>query len=154
VKFSPALKWFVILLLPLSLGWKLAAHQDYTDDLTGKVTTFLTRYDFNVVVHEIKMPGMPYILATRGGCRMLVAKPSYRGSDIDMIRTSALPTDRVFVVFGGKVYTDQPTWLTVPDYLWSKLLRELGFKPNPTSLIAVTAGKSCDAERLPWSELL
>jgi hypothetical protein len=153
VKFSPALKWLVLLLLPLSLGWKLAAHPDYTDGLTGKVATFLTRYGFNVVVHKIEMPGLPYILATRGGCQMLVAKPSYRGSDSDMLRSGAPATARVFVVFGGKVYTEQPTWLTVPDYLWSKLLGELGFKPHPTSLIAVIAGKTCDAERLPWSEL-
>jgi len=153
VKFSPALKWLVLLLLPLSLGWKLAVHPDYTDDLTGKIGTFLTRYDFNVVVHKIEMPWEPYILATRGGCQMLIAKPSYRGSDNAMIRLRASVTDRVFVVFGGKVYTEQPTWLTVPDYLWAKFLRELGFKPHPTSLIAVIARKTCDAERLPWSEL-
>jgi hypothetical protein len=153
VKFSPALKWLVLLLLPLSLGWKLAVHPDYTDDLTGKVDTFLTRYDFIVIVHKIEMPGAPYILATRGGCQMLIAKPSYRGSDNAMIRRRASATDRVFVVFGGKVYTEQPTWLTVPDYLWAKFLGELGFKPHPTSLIAVIARKTCDAERLPWSEL-
>jgi hypothetical protein len=153
VKFSPALKLLVLLLLPLSLGWKLAVHPDYTDHLTGKVATFLTRYDFNVVVHKIEMPGAPYILATRGGCRMLIAKPSYRGSDNDTIRRRALATDRVFVVFRGKVYTEQPTWLTVPDYLWAKFLGEFGFEPHPTSLIAVIAQKSCDAERLPWSEL-
>jgi len=153
VKFSPALKWLVLLLLPLSLGWKLAVHPDYTDDLTGKVATFLTHYDFKVVVHKIEMPWTPYILATRGGCRILVAKPSYRGSYDDIIRRRASATERVFVVFGGKVYTEQPTWLTVPDYLWAKFLGELGFKPHPTSLIAVIAQKSCDAERLPWSEL-
>ena len=153
MKFSPALKWLVLLLLPLSLGWKLAVHPDYTDDLTGKVGTFLTRYDFVVVVHKIEMPGAPYILATRGGCQMLIAKPSYRGSDNAMIRRRASAAERVFVVFGGKVYTEQPTWLTVPDYLWAKFLGELGFKPHPTSLIAVIARKTCDAERLPWSEL-
>jgi hypothetical protein len=153
VKFSPALKWLVLLLLPLSLGWKLAVHPDYTDEFTGKVATFLTRHDFKVVVGKTEMPGAPYIFAFRIDCRMLVAKPSYRGSDDDMIRHRAAATDRVFVVFGGKVYTKQPTWLTVPDYLWAKFLGELGFKPDPTSLIAVIAQKSCDAERLPWSEL-
>jgi len=153
VKFSPALKWLVLLLLPLSLGWKLAVHPDYTDDLTDKVATFLSGHGFKVVVGKIQMPGAPYIIATRGGCQILVARPSYRGSDDDMIRRRASATDRVLIVFGGKVYTEQPTWLTVPDYLWAKFLGELGFKPHPASLIAVIAQKSCDAERLPWSEL-
>ena len=59
----------------------------------------------------------------------------------------------VFVVFRGRTYKDQPTWLTVPYFLWSRLQRELGLRADTAPLLAVIATPSCDAERLPWGRL-
>jgi hypothetical protein len=61
--------------------------------------------------------------------------------------------DRTFVVFRGKIYKDQPTWLTVPYFLWARLKRELGLGAHTPPLLAVIATPNCDAERLPWREL-
>jgi hypothetical protein len=70
-----------------------------------------------------------------------------------MIRRFATPSDRVFVVFQGSVYKQQPTWLTVADFLWRRFRRELGFNARAAPLIAVIGSAQCDAERLPWDEL-
>ena len=40
--------------------------------------------------------------------------------------------DTIFVVFGGRIYAEQPTWLTVSDYLWARFRRELGLKAEAT----------------------
>ena len=44
-------------------------------------------------------------------------------------------------------------WLTVSDFLWARFQRELGLKAEATPVLAVIATTSCEAERLPWSEL-
>ena len=85
---------------------------------------------------------------------MLVIKSSFDGSDRDRImRRHATAADTVFVVFGGRIYAEQPTWLTVSDFLWARFRRELGLRAEATPVFVVIATKGCEAERLPWSEL-
>jgi hypothetical protein len=158
VSYSPVLKWGVLLLLPLTLGWKLAVRPGDSGELKEKetqlkVTEFLVRQRFAVAVSEKMAEGQPAIRATAGACRILVAKSPALGWDRDMIRRNATAADEIFVVFAGKVYTEQPTWLTVSDMLWSRFKRELGLKAEPAPLFAVIATPPCAAERLPWKEL-
>ena len=91
--------------------------------------------------------------ASAGPCRILVANSDPIAWDSDAIRRNATAGDRVFVVFRGRIYKDPPTWLTVPYFLWSRLERELGLRAQAAPLLSVIATESCDAERLPWSEL-
>ena len=87
------------------------------------------------------------------GLDKLVAKSDPMAWDSAAIRSNATDGDRVFVVFRGRTYEDQPTWLTVPYYLWSRLERELGMRSQAVPLLSVIATAGCGAERLPWSEL-
>lgn len=158
VSSFPVLKWFVFLLLPLTLGWKLAVRAGDPGGLPDSfvqhsVAEFLLRQRFIVAASEKVEEGQPMIRATVGACRMLVAKSPAMGWDRDLIRRHATPADHIFVVFRGKVYAQQPTWLTVPDYLWSRFQRELGLKARAASVFAIVAVPSCDAEQLPWHEL-
>jgi hypothetical protein len=158
VSFSPALRWSVLLLLLLSLtlGWKVAVQQSSSGDFTEpyrKISDFLVREHFTVRVSEKLEVGAPTIHATAGPCRILVATAVPEGSDRDRLRSYATDADTVFVVFGGRVYAEQPTWLTSFDSLWAKFRREIGFKAQPTPVFFVIATKNCDAERLPWGEL-
>jgi hypothetical protein len=59
----------------------------------------------------------------------------------------------VFIIFRGRVYTQQPVLLTVTNYLWSRLLRKLRLIRQVTPVIAAVASPSCDIERYPgeWS---
>jgi hypothetical protein len=154
------LKWFVLLLLllPLTLGWKLAVRPSDSGELKErdaqrKIAEFLVRQHFTVAVSEKMQEGQPAISATAGACRVLVAKSPAMGWDRDMIRSHATDADEVFVVFAGRIYAQQPTWLTVPDFLWARFRRELGLKAQPTPVLAVIASRNCEAERLPWKEL-
>jgi hypothetical protein len=158
VSSSPALRWFILLLLLLSLGWKLAVRAGDTGELTEKevqlkVAEFLVRQHFSVAISENVTEGQPNIRATAVACRMLVAKSPAMGWDRDMLRSYETTADHVFVVFRGQVYADQPKWLTVMDSLWYRLVRGLGLKAQPAPVLAVIATASCDAERLPWGEL-
>jgi hypothetical protein len=152
------LKLALLLLLPLTLGSKLAVRPVDSGELKEKetqlkVAEFLVRQRFVVAVSEKMAEGQPAIRATAGACRMLVAKSPALGWDRDMIRRNATVADEVFVVFAGKVYAEQPTWLTVPDFLWARFKRELGLKAEAAPLFAVIATTTCAAERLPWKEL-
>jgi hypothetical protein len=161
VSCSRTLKWSVALLLILTLGWKWVAssHQSIStepeEQVAGhKVAEFLVRNYFNIVAGpEEFVFGMQLIDATAGACRIRVAVSASRGWHRDLIGKLTNQTDHTFVVFGGAIYPQQPMWRTVPDFLWSKLLNRLGFNIRPTPVITVLAGPSCDAERLPWTEL-
>ena len=157
---SPAFKWLVLLLLlPITLGVKLAVRPSAElGELSDKqiqlrVAEFLFRQHFTVVSSEKIEEGRPIIQASAGACRVVVAKSPAIGSDRDVIRRLATATDRVFAVYRGKVYVDQPTWLTVSDYLWARLQRELGLNAQAAPVLAVIAGLNCGAEQLSWNEL-
>ena len=159
VSSFPALKWFVLLVLPITLGVKLAVRPSGESGelndrrVQSRVAEFLFRQHFNVVSSEKIEEGRPILQATAGACRMVVAKSPAIGSDRDVIRRLATATDRVFAVYRGKVYTDQPTWLTVSDFLWARLRRELGLKVPATPVLAIIADPNCGAEQLSWDEL-
>ena len=158
VKSSPALKWFILLLLPVTLGWKLAVRPggDFGEindkQVQHRVAEFLFRQHFALVSSEKIEEGRPMLQATAGSCRMVVAKSPAIGSDRDVIRRLASAVDKVFVVYRGKVYTDQPTWLTVSDFLWTRFRRELGLKAQVAPVLAIIAGPNCGAEQLSWDE--
>jgi hypothetical protein len=161
VSYSPALKWIVLLLLllPLTLGWKLAVRpagdsgEPAEKEAQRKVAEFLSRQYFTVALSEQTGAGQPTIRATAGACRMLVAQSPALGWDRDLIRRHATPTDRVFVVFRGKVYQEQPTWLTVSDFFWARFRSQLGLKAQAAPVLGIIATANCNAERLPWNEL-
>jgi hypothetical protein len=157
VKCSTALKWFLILALPLTLGLKLAVRPDRSvaseTDVQQKVAEFLRRQHFAVALPDRTSEGQYMLRASAGPCRILVAKSDPTAWDNAAIRRNTTDGDRVFVVFRGRTYEDQPTWLTVPYFLWLRLQRELGLRTLPVPLLSVIATAGCGAERLPWGEL-
>jgi hypothetical protein len=157
VNCSRALKWFLILALPLTLGLKLVVRPDLSmaseTDVEQKVAEFFRRQHFAVALADRTGEGQSMLRASAGPCRILVARSNPMAWDSAAIRRNATDGDRVFVVFRGRTYEDQPTWLTVPYFLWSRLERELGLRAQAAPLLSVIATASCDAERLPWSEL-
>jgi hypothetical protein len=157
VNCSPVLKWFIVLALLLTLGSKLIVRPDKSapsaTDVQQTVADFLVRQHFTVVLTNRPGEGQPMLRASAGACRVLVANANPMAWDRDVIGRNATSADRSFVVFRGKVYSEQPTWLTVPDFLWSRFWRELGLRAHAAPLLAVIATTSCNAERLPWDAL-
>jgi hypothetical protein len=157
VNCSPALKWFLVAALALTLGSKLIVRPDKSGpsatDIQQRVTDFLIQQHFIVTLTNQTGEGQPMLHASAKACRILVANSNPTAWDRDFIGRHATGADRSFVVFRGRVYAEQPTWLTVPDFLWSRLQRELGLRVHAAPLLAVIATTSCNAERLPWGEL-
>jgi hypothetical protein len=150
----------VLLLLPLTLVWKLAVRPADTNQLNEserdaqrRVAEFLVRQHFTVTVSDRVEEGRPTIVASAGPCRIQIAKSPAVGWDRDLVRRYATAEDQVFVVFQGRVYAEQPTWLTTSDFLWARLRRELGLGGEASLVLALIAKRNCDAERLPWNEL-
>jgi len=150
---SPALKWFIVILLPLTLAWKLTVRPDDPSELNDNLVEFFARHHFGVVVTEDDMGQSPIIQATAGACRLLAGKISSDGGNWQLPRRFAAPTDHVFVVFHGRVYSNQPMLLTAASDLWSRFLRRTGLLRQQSSVVAVVASATCDAEGLPWEEL-
>jgi hypothetical protein len=158
VKSSRALKYLILLLfLSLTLAWKVIAratpHEQPTDrHVQVRLAEFLVGQHFSVSIMERAEQGKPAVTANSGTCRMLVIRSPALGWDRDLIRRYADAEDRVFVVYRGRIYSDQPTFQTVVDTLWSRFRRELGFTASPSPVFAVVARTGCEAERLPWDK--
>jgi hypothetical protein len=151
-------KLLLLVLLPVTLGWKLAVRPHDPGELSDKdaqlkVANFLARQHFKVSLSDKVEQGQPTVRAGAGACRLVVMKSPPLGWDRELIRSQTAPGDEVFVVFAGKIYAEQPTWLTVTNFLWSRFQRELGLRAEATPVFAVIATTNCAAHRLPWHEL-
>lgn len=159
MKSSRALKFLVLfVLLAISLGWKVVARATPGErpsdrSIQARVAEFLVQQHFNVTIMERAEEGKPSVTATSGSCRLLVIRSPALGWDRDLVRRYADEGDRVFAVFKGQVFADQPTFQTVFDALSSRFLRELGFKTWPSPVFAVVAKPGCEADRLPWGQV-
>jgi hypothetical protein len=159
VKSSRALKFLVVIaLLAISLGWKVVARATPGErpserSIQARVAEFLAQQHFRVTILERAEEGKPTVAATSGSCRLLVIRSPALGWDRDLVRRYAEADDRVFVVFRGQVFADQPTFQTVFDALSSRFLRELGFSAWPYPVFAVVAKPGCEADRLPWRQV-
>ena len=150
---SIAFRSSIAIVLLLSIGWKLVIPSDSSGDLKDELVGFFERNDFHVVVTEESVNYMPIIRVTTASCQLQVARLTYDGSNRDLIRHLTAGADRSFIVFRGSVYTQQPIFWTVLDYVWSRFLRELGFVRHISPVIHVAESSSCNAEELPWGEL-
>jgi hypothetical protein len=159
VKSSRAVKFLALaVLLAISLGWKVVARATPSErpserSIQARVAEFLAQQHFTVTVMERAEEGKPAVSASAGLCRLLIIRSPALGWDRDLVRRYADEGDRVFVVFKGQVFADQPTFQTVFDALSSRFLRELGFKAWPNPVFAVIAKPGCEADRLPWGKV-
>ena len=140
-------------MLLVAVAWKIAIPPDDENNLRDHLVEFFERHHFDVVVSDKIVNYMPIIEANTASCQLRIARLTPDGSNRVLIQSLAAGTDRLFVVFRGRVYTQQPILWTVVNYFWSRFLRELGWIRHITPVIAVAANSSCNAERLPWDEL-
>ena len=153
VRPTPAFKWSLVFLIPLTFTWKLVAQYPASHEMRGRIVQFLTIHGFNVSEQTL-VESVPIMHATKGDCSMIVAEASADGSTRDVMRHVSATMDQHFVVFRDKIYDEQPIWLTVTEDWWSRYLRKVGIAQQPeVPPIMVAATHSCAAEQLPWVEL-
>jgi hypothetical protein len=151
-----AVRLVLLVLLAITLSWKVAVYLGHSGDSQGlayrKMAEFLARQHFSVTMDD-KPADVPIaIRAVAGACRLLIANSPPNGSDRARIGSYATPADTVFVVYRGRMYAEQPVWVTMAHSIWSKFLRELGFRAQVTPAFVVIATRGCGAEQLPWPD--
>jgi hypothetical protein len=154
VSSSNAFKVLLAVALVASVAWKIVVAAEVSTDWRNSLVGFFERNHFKVAVTEELATHLPIIRANGASCRLEIAKLAPDGSDQELVRHLAMGTDRLFFVVRGRVHTQRPTFLTQIDYLWMERLRELGLAKQVTPTIAVATNASCNAEQLPWAELL
>jgi len=142
----------------LTVGWKIAIPADRAIDLNDVLIAFLKSNNFSIVsageiVNRDIGTDVPVIQANKDSCTLLVAALTFDGSNRQLVESRLASVDRRFVVFRGKIYTGQPIFLTVTNYLWSRFLTELGLGRRQSPAIAIGSDASCNAELLPWADL-
>lgn len=158
MKYSRGFKFLLGAALISTLGFKLllkpaTSSENPTTAAQARLADFLTRQHFRVSVVEHAAEGQASIVASTGVCRILAVRSPAMGWDRDLVRRQASPGDEVLVLYRGKIYNEQPTLRTVSDFLWGRILRELGINSTERAIYAIISPKSCNASFLPWDEL-
>ena len=148
---SSAFKWFLAVVLLLSIAWKATASFGSESEPQDELINFLKGNHF--VVTREAVDGIPVIQAVSGSCRLQIADLHPDGSNRSMIRRIFADKDHFLVVFRGRLYAQQPIFWTLINSIWSRRLYELGLTKHIAQVIAVATNASCDAKRLPWDEL-
>ena len=151
VKYSLALSCSILILLPLSIAWKLAVKRENPIEIQNAIVEFLANQQFDVTVTKEPMNFMPIIEANSASCSLRVLRVSPLGDEANVVHSFGGSTGHIFFVFRRSVYTQQPVWLTRTSYLWFRFFVELGLVSRIPPVIAVAS--SCNAEQLPWSVL-
>ncbi len=154
MSFSPSFKWFIAILLPLTLAWKVVGAADAGDPaLKNKIIELLAQHQYEVATSYDVVTKMLVVRGSKGSCRLLVAPVTTIGGDYDYIRHLAGDaTENIFVLSQGNLYTDQATWATLFNELRARFLRKFGLG-HASVVLAVAATPACDAQQLPWNEV-
>lgn len=123
---------------------------------TAAIVDFLERNHFNVKTNHtvlIDLIDTPLIEANKQSCHLQIARLTFDGANWNVIRHLSAASEHLFIVFRGRIYKRQPILWTILDHFWSTFLRELGLAGHSTPPLAVAADASCDAKRLPWTQL-
>lgn len=80
VSYTPIVRWLLIMLLPLTLGWKFAADRKPNYTPKDLIVEFLIRHNFDAVAtDQMILTDLPLIYASAGACRMFVAEAAPDG---------------------------------------------------------------------------
>lgn len=159
MNYSHTFKWAIAVLILLTIGWKMAIPPDDASNLDGDLIAFFKRNNFSITLADrivnpdIGTTDVPIIQANRDSCTLLVAALIFDGSNRQLIESRLAGADRRFVVFRGEIYTEQPIFLAVTNYLWSRFLTELGLGRRQSPALAIGSDASCNADLLPWTDL-
>jgi hypothetical protein len=159
VSYLRAFRSGIVLLVALSVSWKISIHRTASDDSIEHLTAFLAKNNYVVATPEqlfninSTTEGALIIRATANGCDLTVARLNVDGSDRQLIESKLTGADDYFFVFIGQIYSARPELAVLTNYYWSRLLSGLGSVRKPPPLIAVASNKSCNAEQLPWKDL-
>jgi hypothetical protein len=115
----------------------------------GEVANFLERQGF-LVAHETPDQDLPWVVGAMGDCTVRVTEVAPQGWQQGLL--GALARNRQLAyLFGGAIYSHQPTMRTLAEYYWAKLNRYIGRSMPSRTVLAVISTSSC--EKLPLREL-
>jgi hypothetical protein len=148
---SSTLKWLLIVLLPITIGWKVAIQPERPGEIEDAVFQFLKDQKFDVRATAESIEDMPIVEASSETCNLRLARVSPMGHEAELVRRASKPNEHIFYVFRGVEYIKQPTYKTLANYFWFKFLLELGVVSRVPPVFAVMT--SCPAEQLPWAKM-
>jgi hypothetical protein len=113
-----------------------------------QIACFLTRHGF-----QLDPAASIGVSAHSGGCRLFIAEVAYQGWHRDSVRRLAAPGDQLLFFFRGRMYPDQPVWLTRVSGQWTSVLQNLGLNAPSDPVLGIVASPVCNLNAMPWQEL-
>lgn len=148
---SSALKWSIVLVLVPTMAWKIVLQPENLGETHEAVVKFLNGQKFDVRMTGESIENMPVIEARNETCHLRIARVSPFGHEAQLVRRASTASDRIFYVFRGVEYQEQPVRRTLANYFWFRFLREIGWVSRIPPVFAVMT--SCGNKQIPWAEM-
>ncbi len=146
------LSFAVLLILTLVLKVLAAPNQlgpeERANMVRNQIAGFLARHGLQ--------PGLDDSLGVSGRsgeCRLLVVEAAYQGWHRDTLRRLAAQKDQLRFYFRGRMYADQPIWLTRLSGHWATFLQSFGLNTPVEPVLGIVASPICNLNAMPWQEL-
>lgn len=155
--FSPGLRLFLLVVLPVTLSFRVWAGQvpqHMPDDVVQRtVAEFLARQNFEVAVGRRRA----LVIGSRQDCHLAVAPMAPEGWSDDALgalrtRDGFSADDRIAFVYRGRLVDRQPVVARLQD-VWTRAQHRVGIRTSWKPMFGVRASPSCRLETLPWFEL-
>ena len=96
VKCSLALRWSILILLPLTIAWKLAVKPENPIEIEDAIVEFLAHQHFDITVTKETMHYIPIIEASSASCSLRVMRVSPLGDEANVVHSFGGSTDHIF----------------------------------------------------------
>jgi hypothetical protein len=90
----------------------------------------------------------PMVPAHKPGCRLLAGRASPLGWHRGVLASLVQPDERLFFVYGGQTYSEQPVSRTILAHHIARIRGYLGLPVTEGPVIAVIAKRGCDASAI------
>jgi hypothetical protein len=119
------------------------------------IAMVLQRHDFQVEVDQEQVQRqeaieLAWVYGAAGACQVGIVEVSPQGWHRSLISRLAAGK-RLFYMFGGETYFEQPVMRTQTYAYWRKLNRYLGLRTPNRPVLALIAGPAC--QNVPLREL-
>ena len=159
MNYSFGFRLVVVILVPLTIGWKIVVPSHVEREMNGTLISFLTHNNFEIIAHDelvdddVLTTEVPLIQARRRQCDIWIAKLNSDGTNRQLIASHFSNVPLQFVVYEGAIYKEQRVYRTSATFVLSRVLAQVGLIMKATPSIVVYSSAYCDAENFPWTEL-
>lgn len=139
----------VAMSVALKLPGLLRVTEGPANAISPRIELLLKQHSFQVSQYAPDND-LTWVSGVEGDCRIMIAAVAPQGWHRALVAQMAIGK-RLFYLFDGHVYTEQPIFRTRSYHYWRKLNQYLGLSPQNLPVLAIVMASTCQG--VPLTQL-